>query len=162
MLQAHQRHEISTKFPRDSIWLDSAPVAIGFDASVPDVAIAFYPEWCEPAATRSTLCWARPATPQVIDEVVQTIGRQSLPVEAIVIGGLDSYPLVSGGWPRWLTRWSRGPGPEKVIVDTNGISPRQRRRLINGTRRAIALQRSENPLTMVSDILKRWIKGRQR
>ncbi len=156
------RHHRRRQTTVDSHLWESTPVSIDFDTPPPTMAIVFHPDWTKPTASGPALSWSHPVTPEVIDRVVEVIGSQSLPVEAIVIGGLDRYPLGIINWTRWLRRWSRGPGPRRIIVDTEGLGRRRRRRLIHGTRREIAMGRRSHPVATVADAVRRWIKERMR
>lgn len=141
--------------------LDRGDVAIVFDGEIKWLSLEFQPHG--PSATRTDgLWWAAAVTPEVIDRVVEIVGRRGLPVETIVIGGLERYPISIDEWMRWFARWSQGPGPSRIVVDTKGLSRRQRHRLINGTRRQIALNDLRDPVAMMAGVVRRWIHGRTR
>lgn len=136
--------------------------SVVFDRRPRGVTLAFYPSRPSTPDGARWLWWSRCAPPEVIDEVVCALGRQRLGVETIVIGGLERYPVRETTWPRWLARWSRAPGPSTIVVDTKGLPNRRRRRLMDSTRRRIALSKDADPVTAVTTAIKYWITRRFR
>lgn len=131
---------------------------LSFDGDVdPGVAIGFYPRRPSNPKPGVDLWWSAAAMPETIDEVIDLIDSQGLPVETIVIGGLRRYPVFDDVWPRWLARWSRCEGVKSLVVDTSQLSDGQRRRLIEATRRRLVLSADENPVADAVKAVKRWL-----
>ncbi len=118
----------------------------------------------DPAGDRSPLDggirWAGPTTPEVIDELVDIVTGAEVEV-TIVIGGLERYPVEEREWPKWLVRWGRHPGAWNMVVRTDGLTMRRRRRLIAATRRRVAATRARDPIAETVGKLRRWITGRK-
>ncbi len=136
--------------------------AVGFDIIPEGVTIAFYPRRPPPTAGPHWLWWALPASTEVVADVIFRAGDGSLPVDAIVIGGLDGYLVAMHQWPCLLAQWSRMAASTEIVVDTRGLTQRGRRRLIDATRRQLALMENDDPVAMVVAGVKRWLTGRRR
>ncbi len=136
----------------------SSEVPIAFDRKAEGICIVFHPCRPQPTDDGSLLWWAFPPTPESICEVARFIGHRRLPVTAIVIGGLDDYPILESRWPKWLARLSAVPGPQMIVVDTGSLSARQRRKLISGTRRQCNLTHRSDPISAAWSAVSNWIK----
>lgn len=132
------------------------------DVDMDGVVIAFYPYKPEDREGGQWLWWTGAVTPEVIDEVLKLIAGHRLKVEAIVIGGLERYPLFLDGWPRWFVRWSDGDAVGRIVIDTEGLGGEERRRLVELTRRRRRLSRYVDPVTKALDAIKRLLDGRLR
>ena len=140
----------------DNARLSNMPV---FDAVPPPASLYLTPQRPEPP-NDGAVWYTGALTPELIDELVETVAVRCCGLEAIVISGLERYPVPSGEWPRWLARWARCTPPALVVmVDTEGWSDRCRRQLIARTRRRAALQPSANPVMDVARRIQRWISG---
>lgn len=126
------------------------------------VSIVFGPDYPADSSSQKGLWWTMPVTPEVIDEVLRVIQRQGLPVEAIVIRGLERYPIFLDGWPRWIARWSCGGAVGRIVIDTTGLADDERHRLVAATRRRLAMTRPRDPVTKAVGKFKRWFDGRFR
>ena len=136
--------------------------AILFDEWGCEEAVAFYPQRPQVSGNQRWLWWTGGVTPEVIDAVVELLCRRSELVNTIVIGGLGGYPLCMSQWTGWLVRWSNCPGRCQVIVDTRGLAPRRRQRLVAQTRRSIRLNSNGDPVAQTVTSIKSWIKERLR
>lgn len=134
-----------------------------FDGPVrEDVSIVFWPDYPADRVGPGRLWWTAPVTPEVIDEVLKIIEKRRLPVEAIVIGGLERYPIFLKGWPRWIAHWSSDGAVRRIVIDTAGLADEQRRRLVAATRRRLAMACPQDPVTKAVGKIRRWFDGRFR
>jgi hypothetical protein len=117
----------------------SARFPIGFDESVVHPALYFSTRRPD-ARGEGVLWWSESIAPQVIEEVLGLIARRRLEIATVVIAGLSEYPLRECEWPRWLCRLACRAGAPRLVVDTSDLTHGQVRRLVQGTRRQIALR----------------------
>ncbi len=137
--------------------------AVSFDGDQGQgVCIIFGPRPVDRRATAGGLWWTRPVTPEEIDEVVGIIAKENLPVEEIVIGGLERYPIFLDGWPRWLAHWCGRKVVRRIIVETAGLCERERRRLVAATKRRLNWAHRRDPITRAVDTIMQLMDGRYR
>lgn len=133
---------------------------IDFDRPPAGPALLFSPRVPRSGAEAAQLWWSGPVSPEVIDEVLGLLAGRRRVVEAIVIAGLERYPVSSDEWPRWLVRWGgRGDVP-RIIVRTEGLAESDRRRLIRRTCRQAALESESNPVVQLTEAIRDWFVGR--
>ncbi len=125
---------------------------------IPGPILVFTPS--RPRWTRGdALWWARACDPDVIAEVVGLLARHQ-PSVTVVIGGLSEYPLCERARALWLAELSSGVGPP-IRVDTSDLSVGERRRLIRGTRRQLALQRQRRGwMATLHEIRSQWWRSK--
>ena len=138
-------------------------VSVHFDEVVPEgITLVFHPRRPKKPRTDTCLWWAGAVSPEVIEEVLTLVRREGLAIEAIVIGGLERYPMVLDTWSPWLARWSDDGAVRQIVVATEGLSRSQRRRIVAATQRQMVLRRRGDPVSKTLDALKRWFDGRFR
>ncbi len=86
-----------------------------------------------------------------MDELMELVVRQG-GVDEVIIRDLDHHPGHLDQWARWIARWSDRQDLA-VIVDTEGLTCERRRRLINGTRRFVWMERRRDPARWI------WRRG---
>ena len=144
--------------PRDRA--GRAGQTVEFDDLRSEQALAFYPE--KPAVTDNQrwLWWTGAFTPESIDEVICLLNERQGLVDTIVIGGLGGYPLSMNQWTQWLLKWSQRCKNTRLVVDTRGLSPKRRRRLMAMTRRRLQLTPGDDPVSRTVGRLKVWLQER--
>lgn len=101
------------------------------------------------------LWWTIPASPAMIEELLELIDSRGISVEAIVIVGLDRYPVSFDEWAKLLVRWNDS-GCVPVTVETAGLSATERRRLVAKTRRRAIERSRRDPWKLLRWALRRW------
>jgi hypothetical protein len=135
---------------------------IFFDRLDCEQAVAFYPYRPDSGTSQRWLWWTGAVSPEVIDAVWELLCRRPELVNTIVIGGLGGYPLCMSQWTTWLARWGSRAGRCRLIVDTRGLSPRQRRRLVAQTHRKFMQVCTDDPFSQAVATVKYWIKEKLR
>lgn len=112
-----------------------------FDGPIEGIVVAFYPEWPDPSTSADWLWWTLTMDPATVGAVIDYIRAEALSVDTILIGGADFGRNAGGSWVRLLVRCALAKDCPPVIVDTGGLNPRCRRRIIDATRRQANLAR---------------------
>lgn len=145
-----------------TIRVTSVDDTVEFDEVPPEPALWIAPKAPVVRNDSSGLWWSLPGPPEMIDELVEAVADAGSVPEAIVIAGLERYPVSSDEWPRWLVRWGRRDGTPRIIVRTQGLAEGDRRRLVRRTRRQATLRREVNPVVELTEAIADWFVGRRR